>query len=178
MVDVIDEDGRLFGLVNIVDLLVVLVVVAMVAAGWTLLSGAGPTPKPTPKPAANQAQNTSTVVTFEARQVEPYVATAIPNGTVGGPEVVAVRSKSVEPATVVVPDQNGQLHVREHPRLKTVRLELELNTTRTPTGLVYTDERQTGKGPVLRQYPLRIGDHIRFDIGNVTVTGNVTAIGG
>jgi hypothetical protein len=36
---VIDEEGRLFGVVNVIDLLVVLVVVAVVAAGVALLTG-------------------------------------------------------------------------------------------------------------------------------------------
>jgi len=174
MVALIDEDGRLFGLVNIVDLLVVLVVVAMVAAGWALLSGG----EPSVSQPADETENTTTVVTVEADQVQPYVAAAIPNGTVGGPEVVAVRSKTVEPATVFVPDQNGQLRVREHPRLKTVRLRLELNTTQTEHGVNFMDQRQTGNGPVVEERPLRIGAEYRLDISNVTVRGNVTGIEG
>lgn len=161
MVALIDEDGRLFGLVNIVDLLVVLIVVAMVAAGWALLSG-----NLGPEPATDNSQNTTTVVTFESQAVEPYVAEAIQNGSVGGSEVVAVRSKTVEPATVVVPDQNGQLHVRQHPRKKAVTLRLELDTERSETG------------PRFRDRPLQIGQRLRLSIGNVTVTGNVTNIGG
>jgi len=37
----IDEDGNLFGRVNVVDALVVLLVVAVVAAGAALVMGAG-----------------------------------------------------------------------------------------------------------------------------------------
>ncbi len=36
---IIDEDGRLFGLINIVDALVLLLVVAVVVAGVALLTG-------------------------------------------------------------------------------------------------------------------------------------------
>ena len=172
MVGIIDEDGRLFGLVNVVDLLVVLVVVAMAAAGFALVTGS------LGEEQQDTTTTTTTTVTFEAQQVEPYVATAIPNGSVDGPEVVAVHSKRVAPATVVVPDQNGQLRVRQHPRLKSVTLQLELNTTQTPNGLFYTDERQTGNGPVLRKGPVLIGEQVRLGIGDVTVTGNITAIDG
>ncbi|MFD1587014.1 DUF4330 domain-containing protein [Halorientalis brevis] len=171
MVDLIDENGRLFGLVNIIDLLVVLLVVAMVAAGFALVSGSSPDSD------AEDAQPTTTVV-FESQSVEPYVAAAIQNGSVGGPEVMAVRSKTVEPATVVVPDQNGQLHVRQHPRLKDVTLTLELNTTRKSTDMLFSDVIHSGSGPTVRKRPLRIGQQLRLDVGNVTLTGNVTSIGG
>lgn len=170
MVALIDEDGRLFGLVNIVDLLVVLVVIAMVAAGWALLAGGA-------EPQADQTENTTTVVRVEATQLQPYVAEAVPNGSVGGREVVAVHSKTVEPATVFVPDQNGQLRVREHPRLKTVTLRVELNTTRTGNGLQFEDVEQTGSGPIVRERPLRIGSELRLDLGDVAIRGNVTEIG-
>ncbi|WP_136715882.1 DUF4330 family protein [Halorientalis salina] len=169
MVALIDEDGRLFGLVNIVDLLVVLVVVAMVAAGWALVAGGA-------EPQTNETENTTTVVTIEAQQLEPYVAEAVPNGSVGGQEVVAVHSKTVEPTTVFVPDRNGQLRVREHPRLKTATLRVELNTTRTAHGLNFTGERKTTRGFVEQDRPLRIGQRLRLDIGDTTLAGNVTAI--
>ena len=43
--DVIDEDGRLFGAVNVVDALVVLVVFAIALAGIALVTGEGPAPE-------------------------------------------------------------------------------------------------------------------------------------
>ena len=172
MVDLIDENGRLFGLVNIIDLLVVLLVVAMVVAGFALVSGSGPDSD------AEDVQRTTTVVTFESQTVEPYVAESIQNGSVGGSEVVAVRSKTVESATVVVPDQNGQLHVRQNPRLKDVTLRLELNTTQTPEGFVFSSERRTDRGYLVQKRALRIGQRLRLDIGDVTVKGNITSIDG
>ena len=44
--EVIDEDGRLFGAVNVVDALVVLVVFAVALAGIALVAGEGPVPEP------------------------------------------------------------------------------------------------------------------------------------
>jgi hypothetical protein len=47
-VELIDEEGRLFGVVNVVDALVVLFVVAVVVAGAALVFGGEPDPEPDP----------------------------------------------------------------------------------------------------------------------------------
>ena len=46
----IDDEGRIFGLVNIVDVLVVLFVAAVVVAGAALVLSDDPEPEPEPEP--------------------------------------------------------------------------------------------------------------------------------
>lgn len=53
--DILDENGRLFGVVNIVDLLVVLVVIAVAVAGAALVLGGDSEPEPEPEPATAYA---------------------------------------------------------------------------------------------------------------------------
>ena len=152
---VLDNHGRLFGTVNIIDALAVLLVLAVAAAGTAFVLGTddqptGPTEQPT------------STVTLEITEVQPYVADAIPEGPIKTDAVAAVENKSVRPAEVIVADQNGTLHEREHPRKKTVTLAVSLNTTVEDDETLYN-----GK-------PLEIGRQLTLDLGPVTVKGNVT----
>lgn len=47
--DLVDEEGRLFGYVNVIDALVVLLALAVLLAGFALLFGAGPAPTDRPE---------------------------------------------------------------------------------------------------------------------------------
>jgi archaellin len=69
---VIDEEGRLFGVVNVIDLLVVLVVVAVVAAGVALLTG-GDDQGQQPDTGSN-ATNATTTVRYATLSVTSDVA--------------------------------------------------------------------------------------------------------
>lgn len=83
--DIIDDRGRLFGRVNVVDALVLLFVLAIVAAGAALAfggdsggAGAGtPTPTPTATPLGQQAVET---VTLELGTHPSYVASLVEPG--------------------------------------------------------------------------------------------------
>jgi hypothetical protein len=81
---IIDEEGRLFGAVNIIDALVVLFVLAVVVAGVALVTGGG----------SSDGTPTRTVV-VDVGQQPGYVVDAIQEGPVGTSEVVAVENKTV-----------------------------------------------------------------------------------
>lgn len=80
---VIDDEGFVLGLVNIIDLLVVLLVLAVVAAGVALVT------------ASPEAENPTQTVTVRTAPQPDYVMEAIDLGPVPTENVVAVRSKSV-----------------------------------------------------------------------------------
>jgi hypothetical protein len=154
--NLIDDKGRLFGTVNIIDALAVLLVLAVVAAGAAFVLGTDGQSTTT-----DQHQTT---VTVEITGVQSYVADAIPNGPVESDSIAAVENKTVQPTEVVVEDQNGDLHERTHPRKKTVTLELTINTTET-------DEDTLFEGK-----PLEVGRELTLDFGPVTVEGSVTSL--
>jgi hypothetical protein len=152
--ELIDREGRLFGIVNVVDVLVVLVVVAVVAAGTAFVL----------QDDASSATRSQTAVTVEVTAVQPYVADAVPAAPVETDGGAVVENVSVRPATVVVTDQDGRLHERQHPRNKTVRLRVVLDTVRS-------DGETTYEGT-----PLEVGRELRLDLGPVTLDGRVTSI--
>ena len=152
--DLIDDKGRLFGTVNIIDALAVLFVLAVVAAGAAFVLGADD----------QQSNQQQTTVTYQITGVQPYVADAIPEGPVRTDAIAAVENKTVRPTEVVVQDDAGELHERPHPRKKTVTLRLTLNTTQTDDDIQFEDE------------PLEVGRDLTLDFGPVTVDGNVTAL--
>lgn len=80
---VIDENGFLFGVINIIDALVVLLVAAVVIAGVALVL-----------PGEDEPQETRTIV-FESTQQPEYVIDAVEEGPVPTNEIEAVESKTV-----------------------------------------------------------------------------------
>ncbi|WP_137284647.1 DUF4330 domain-containing protein [Halorussus salinisoli] len=150
----IDDKGRLFGTINIIDVLAVCLVLVATAGGTTFVLTADDTD--------TDQQNTS--ITFEITDVQPYVVDAIPEGQIDSDTITAVENKSVQPSQVVVADQHGELHERPHPEKKTVTLQLALATTTSDEEIQFDGE------------PLQVGRELSLDLGTVTVEGNVTSV--
>ncbi|WP_435179890.1 DUF4330 domain-containing protein [Halorussus sp. AFM4] len=163
--DFIDDKGRLFGKVNIIDALAVLLVLGVVAAGAAFALGTDEQPV-NQSASTDQLRNSTTTVTVQVPGVQPYVADAIPEGEVGKNRINAVENKSIEPTVVIVRNQNSSFRERAHPRKKTVMVQTTLNTTvRVESGEILFG----GK-------PLEIGRQLVLDFGHVTVKGSVTEI--
>lgn len=163
MADLIDEEGRVLGLVNVVDLFVALLVVAFLVAGIAFVISEGNAgDEPTTETETETPETTTIGVQLRVESVPPYVASAIPEGAVDSEDVVRVRSKTVSPAMVVVTDAEGQLHERPHPRLKTAVVRLDLVVA--------------GAEPTFRGTPVEVGRRVTVDLGPVTVTGNLTDV--
>jgi hypothetical protein len=111
---VIDDEGRLFGTVNIIDALVVLFVLAVVVAGVALLTGGG-----------GSDETPSRTVVVDVGQQPDYVVDAIAEGPVETSAVVAVENKTV------VSGSNGRLRL-------TVTLAVTENADGLPT---FAEER-------------------------------------
>jgi len=156
--DLIDDKGRLFGTVNIIDALAVLLILAVAAAGAAFVLGADNTDQTAPD---NQQ---TTTVTLEITGVQPYAADAIPEGSINTDRIATVEDKSVRPTEVIVTDQNGTFHEHQHPRKQTVTLAVSLNTTTTEDDTLFADK------------PLEVGRQLTLDFGPVTVKGTVIAV--
>ena len=79
-VELIDENGNLFGRVNVIDVLVLLVVLAVVVAGAALVFGQDEEPEPEPEP------TTATVnATLDLGAQPTFVVDAIQEGDAYGP---------------------------------------------------------------------------------------------
>lgn len=75
--NVLDGEGRLFGVVNVVDALVVLFVVAVVVAGAALVFGGDPEPEP---------EAETTYATLDAGPTAPYIVESISEGDTYSPD--------------------------------------------------------------------------------------------
>lgn len=169
--DIIDDKGRLLGTINIIDALVVLLVLAVAAAGAAFVLGTNDQPSDSnPRVQGNQSTNTTTVtnttVTLQVTGVQPYIADAIPEGFIGTNRIVAVKNKSIRPTEVIIKDQNGTLHERTHPRKQTVTIRVRLRTT-----VKNGEPRFSGK-------PLEVGRQVTVDFGHVTTMGTITNVSG
>lgn len=159
--ELIDENGNLFGKINLIDALVVLAVLVVIGAGASFVLGGNTDDGSTNK---EQPARTETTITVRAVGLQPFVADAISEGPVADDSTVAVENKRVEPTTVVVRDQNGSLHEREHPRKQTVTLRLTVSATKKGGELLFQGT------------PLEIGQRFDLDLGTVTIKGVVVEL--
>ncbi|TKX86572.1 DUF4330 family protein [Halorubrum sp. SS5] len=75
----IDDEGRLFGAVNVIDALVVLLIAAVVVAGAAFVFADDPEPAPTP-------ETDTTYATLDVGTVSPYIVDAIEEGDTHSPD--------------------------------------------------------------------------------------------
>lgn len=117
---IVDEKGKLFGIVNIVDLIVALVVIALVAGvGYKLVSR-----KINAGDGNILSKDEDVYVTLYSSLVVPEIAESlnvgdklVANGQFTNAEIVDIK---VEPAAYVATDANGIAVQSEHPLWKDV----------------------------------------------------------
>ena len=117
--EILDEKGRLFGVVNVIDALAVLLVLAVVAAGAALVLGSEPEPEP---------EFASTHATLDLGTQPDYIVAQLNEGDTyspGGTDNLTITDVRLEPRT------NGQTAA-------VVRVELETELTADDTFL-YND---------------------------------------
>ncbi len=146
--EVIDEEGRLFGLVNVVDAVALLLVVAVVVAGASLVLSGGedPAPEPTPEP---DLENRT--VSLAVGQVSPAVAALVEPGGV----TVAGREATI---TDVYRTPGGGESARVFVRLR-------------------LPGRATEEGFLVDGSPVRYGRQLAVDTPAYRLTGRVEALG-
>lgn len=166
ILDLLDDRGRLFGLVNVVDALVVLLVAAVVVAGVAFVLQPAPEP-PEPSESPEPPETTPIQVTLQMTDVQPYLSDAIREGmsaSDGNQTIATITEVERSPSTLIVTDQNGQVLVREHPTREDLSIVARIETHETAGGFTFKEE------------PVEIGSTITLDLGNVTIDGTVTAL--
>jgi len=180
MDSIIDSRGNLFGLVNIIDTLVVLLLVAVVTAGAALVSEsvlaplgavglglvilAGFVTHDTEVTEEDNQDDQSQHIQLQISNIEPPVAAAINvhDTTIDGDLVVTDRR--TEPASVVVDTEDGMLAEQTHPRLRTVTLLASIQAEQTGTDYFRGDR-------------LYVGRELNLDLDNTRIEATIVGIG-
>jgi hypothetical protein len=108
--------------------------------------------------------------TLELRDVRPGIADTISVGQterIGTETTLEITSKSTQPAEILVETQSGELRLSDHPRNLDVELGADLQVRRLDDG-----------GVTFRGEPLRTGDTIPVELGQLRVTVEVSDLGG
>ncbi len=139
----LDERGRIFGKVNVVDILVLLVIIAVVAFAVVRFTGAS-------------AESVPLKVTYTAEEVRQLTVDAIEdvvdvNGTVrdeGGTVLGKVDSVEVTPTEVEYMTPQGQLEAFDSPIFKDVKI------------VVRGEGSMSGETKRIGSVPMRVGRKI------------------
>ncbi|MFI3312959.1 MAG: DUF4330 domain-containing protein, partial [Eubacteriales bacterium] len=154
----LDEKGRLFGKVNLVDLLVVLAIVfAVGAVGWKVAS-------PSVTSAVDSIRDIPPL-TYEVRcinvdnTVATYAETQIGTQLMASGNMVDgyITDVLIEPGTEIILDSDGNPVVAENPSYKTVTFTVEANIE--PVGNAYTvgtQEVRAGKTHIVKTLTLEV----------------------
>ena len=152
MKPLLDERGYVFGVVNVIDLLVVLLGVAVTTAGMALVSDSvivsvaplvlgglvlGVLAKTGPRESGESSAEESKI-TLQVSEVEPFVADAIAPGDVSAEGDMTVEAVHQRPASVVE-DRGERLVEREHPRLRTAVLTVRVSSASLEEGEFHGD---------------------------------------
>jgi len=123
----LDEKGRIFGIINIVDLAVLLVIVLLAGAiGYRLLGSDDNTP---------QANVNKYLITVKCPQAPETAINYIKEGdmlyydNVGSLNYTSVVKAEAEPAQVEIITADGQIKMAQHPTLKDIYITFEFRTT-------------------------------------------------
>lgn len=107
--------------------------------------------------------------TLDIRNVRPEIAAAIEQGEterIGEQTLVEVVSKTTQPAEIILESEGGDIFLREHPRNLDVELEANLQIRELEDGSLR-----------FRTEPLRTGDTIVLELGQLRINAQVTALG-
>ena len=118
---ILDDKGRLFGIINIIDLLVLLLVLVVIAGGiWFFKEG------------YHQQDPRVYYVTIKCAELDEEVADYLHIGDrlyyANGFTDVVVTEVSVEPAKIDVVRDDGTIIVATHPELKDIYVTVKVNS--------------------------------------------------
>lgn len=161
----IDEKGRLFGKLNIIDLVVVVLILFLAAAvGYKVVS-----PKVATSPTAQGEVTAVVKCTFRSDSVvnSIKVGQQLVYGTDFIPDAYITDVKS-NPADYVTTDSQGKIHIEKHPVLKDIYVTIKVKTnTNAPILKVGTQDLCEGKKFTLKTQTTEIDGSVE----NLTITG-------
>lgn len=139
----IDEKGRLFGKVNLIDFVVVILVLLLVAAvGYKVLSprmASSPTAQGEVTAVVKVTSRSNTVVS-QVKEGQTLISNNdyVPNATIE--DVKAV------PSDYITQDSQGKVHLEKHPTLKDIYITIKVKTnTNVPVYKVGIQDLDVGK---------------------------------
>jgi hypothetical protein len=147
-VELIDEDGRLFGVVNVIDALAVLLVLAVVVAGIALVN-----------PFAPSGEETTRYATVDLDEQPAYVADLISEGDVMSPSNTPRNLTITDVYVTPTPGENVSITVR-------ARINGTLKDREGQPGQVFTYGNTR----------IRQGGSFTLDTADYTVDGTVTRL--
>ena len=156
--NLLDEDGRLFGLVNVVDLVVVLAVIGIVAAGVGIAVSS---------PEGTRAVQETIVV--ETEPLPKYMRTEIRPGSVGihgDVELDSVEAKGVSSVTCTITPKHGTVTCRN-------ASETSLELVVTVSGTQSAGERVRFNGE-----RLYLGRTIQIELPNTSFPATIVSLEG
>ena len=112
---------------------------------------------------------TTRTASIAVENVRPAIADALVVGQterVNGETTAEILTKESAPAEIILESEDGNIFLREHPRNLDVDLEAELSVRELDDGSLR-----------FRGDSLRTGDTITLELGQIRVSGRVTAIG-
>ncbi|NLM11201.1 MAG: DUF4330 domain-containing protein [Clostridiaceae bacterium] len=120
---ILDDKGRLFGIINIIDLLVLLLVLVVIAGGIWFFSR---------KDTTETGPTEVYYVTIKCAELDEEVADYLHIGDrlyyANGFTDVVVTEVSVEPAKIDVVRDDGTIIVATHPELKDIYVTVKVNS--------------------------------------------------
>lgn len=112
-------------------------------------------------------ERAESMVELKLENVDPDLAERIEPGmteTERGETLATIQSVDTRPAEIVLESEDGNIHLREHPTNKDVRMTVELQTLETDSGVRFHGES------------LREGDDVTLDFDSILIQGTVTKL--
>lgn len=162
---IMDEKGRLFGKINIVDLIVVVFMLSFMSMayyGYRIMTSEKIIP---------DKEHSIVEVSFQA--IISEVAQAMKEGDIGGNKALGERGVlekivSIKPASFLIlpylEGESGNAKMTSHPFMKDVTVKLNLLCTKKDELLYYSDE------------PVKIGSPVIFSTNLYDATGVIMSI--
>ncbi len=161
---VVDENGNLFGSINVIDAIVVVAVVSATVSGMTFAFGINPVQILMGQSDMTSTETVNRTIGVEVRGVPPYTSEAIPAEGAAKSSNISVRDKTVEPTTVFVTNESGHFQQRTHPYKKSVTMTLQVQATKTQGNTTFHGT------------PLKVARTLTLDFENVTVNATITEV--
>ena len=115
----------------------------------------------------SEVNTTQKTVTLKLSRISPDIAKSIQTGMtekINRKVYARITDKKMEPAKITLTSESGQIYERTDPINKDLSLKTELTAVKTPQGLEFQGT------------PLKIGNKVFLDLGDVEINGTVSEI--
>jgi len=153
---IIDGKGRVFGKINIIDLMVILFIILVIAVGAKFALF-----KPAP-------EETKVTVEVLFKDTKPWVAKVISNGDteVNDDNRIISKIKEIQaaPSAMIISSDTGEIYIREHPELKDVKVIFDIIAEKKESSLLFHNK------------DIKIGKNFSFSTDKYDISGTIISI--